>query len=113
MSTRQQTYEGYFNSAPSERVDSMPSDSLRDYTSMLQGLRDENEGLRKKLMSAQNFSLETRKKYEEALVSLQSSEQTIKARNLVEEEASGPSYTKLCKQLSSFCDIGRIVTQMR
>jgi len=113
MSARQQTYEDCFNSAPSERVDSMPSDSLRDYTSMLQGLRNEIEDLRKKLTSEENLGFETRKKYEEALVSLQSSELTVKTRNLAEEEASGPSYTKLCKLLTKFCEIGRRVAQVR
>ncbi len=112
-SARQQMYQEVVCCAD-KKVTAPSSATLRDYTSLLQGLREENEALRKQLSEEMNSSLRHKRKYDEAVADLQSSKLEKKEKELEDEgKKSLITYDKLFHQLAEFCKIGAQVARVR
>ena len=114
QSARQKLFEGRLRPS-NDNMESFPSTfSMRNYTSMLQNLRHENDELRKKLTKEKNLRTEIKKQYDKAVASCKSSELAIKERNIMESERfSIAAIEKLNKQLLEFCRTGNRVLHVR
>ncbi len=112
QSIRKQVYEGTPKLLEDTSISS--TGSLRNYTTMLDSLRGENDGLRKQLTEEVNSTLETKKKYEDAVASLQSSEVSLKEREIAEDaRPSKAAIDNLCSQLAEFLKLGEKVALLR